>query len=55
VTGAGDTFLSSFAFKFLETKDIEKSIIFANKCASFAVKKSGTYAIKKEDLNDICF
>lgn len=55
VSGAGDTFLSALVFKYLRTRSLEKSVIFANKCASFAVTKRGTYAIKKEDLNDICF
>lgn len=54
VTGAGDTFLASFVFKYLETKNVSKSIVFANSCASFAVKKTGTYAITKRDIDDIC-
>ena len=55
VSGAGDTFLSGLVFKYLKTNNLEESVIFANKCASFAVTKKGTYAIKTEDLNDICF
>ena len=54
VSGAGDTFLSGLVFKYLKTNNLEDSVIFANKCASFAVTKKGTYAIKTEDLNDIC-
>lgn len=41
VSGAGDTFTSSFTLKYLETKDIEKSIIYANKMASIVVSKRG--------------
>lgn len=53
VSGAGDTFLSAFVMKYLETKNIGEGITYANKCASFVVKKTGTYAIKKEDMNDL--
>jgi len=41
VSGAGDTFTSSFTLKYLETKDVEESIIFANKMASIVVSKRG--------------
>jgi D-beta-D-heptose 7-phosphate kinase/D-beta-D-heptose 1-phosphate adenosyltransferase len=41
VSGAGDTFTASFTLKFLQTKNIEKSIIFANKMASIVVSKRG--------------
>jgi ribokinase len=41
VSGAGDTFTASFTVKYLETKDVEKSIIYANKMASIVVQKRG--------------
>jgi len=56
VSGAGDTFLASMVYGFIKTNCMETSLKFANKCASVVVKKSGTYALTKEDLvdNDIC-
>ena len=54
VCGAGDTFLAGLVTAYLSSKQsMDESIIFANKCASFAVKKLGTYAIKKEDISGI--
>jgi ribokinase len=41
VSGAGDTFTASFTLKYLETKDVSESIIFANKMASIVVSKRG--------------
>jgi D-beta-D-heptose 7-phosphate kinase/D-beta-D-heptose 1-phosphate adenosyltransferase len=41
VSGAGDTFTASFTLKYLETNDVSKSIIFANKMASIVVSKRG--------------
>lgn len=41
VSGAGDTFTASFTLKYLKTKDIEQSIIFANQMASIVVSKRG--------------
>jgi ribokinase len=41
VSGAGDTFTASFTIKYLETKNIEESIIYANKMASIVVSKRG--------------
>jgi D-beta-D-heptose 7-phosphate kinase/D-beta-D-heptose 1-phosphate adenosyltransferase len=52
VVGAGDTFLAGFIIKHLLTKNIEASIVFANLCASIAVKNFGTYAITLEDISD---
>ncbi len=50
VTGAGDTFLSSLVFKFLETDSIEDSIKFANKASAVTVQKFGVYAPTLEEL-----
>lgn len=41
VSGAGDTFLSGLVVKYYETKNIEQSINFANKCASRVVRQKG--------------
>lgn len=41
VSGAGDTFTSSFILSFYESNDIESSINFANKMASIVVSKKG--------------
>lgn len=49
VTGAGDSFLAGLALEML-TKDVREAIPFANKVASVAVSKHGTYAVKREDL-----
>ena len=41
VSGAGDTFTSSFIVKYYETKDIKQSIEFANEMSSIVVSKRG--------------
>ncbi|NBP56134.1 hypothetical protein EBU71_06285 [bacterium] len=41
VSGAGDTFVASFALEYYRTKDIEKSIRFANKMSGQVVGKKG--------------
>lgn len=41
VSGAGDTFTSSFILKYKETKNINQSIAFANLMASIVVSKRG--------------
>lgn len=56
VSGAGDTFISSFAVQLLLNKSIEDALKFANICASSVVKKSGTVAVDFEEIkNDIRF
>lgn len=58
VCGAGDTFLSGLVSYYMTNKNLAESIMFANFCASVAVKNFGTYAIKLEDTtrfkNEIC-
>jgi bifunctional ADP-heptose synthase (sugar kinase/adenylyltransferase) len=44
-SGAGDTFMAGLAVKYLQTKSLEKSIQFANKCASEIVKRKGVAII----------
>lgn len=41
VSGAGDTFTSSFILKYYETKNIKESLIFANEMSSIVVSKRG--------------
>ena len=45
VSGAGDTFLSGLVSEYLLTKDIKKSIIFAQQCATIVVQKPGVSTI----------
>jgi D-beta-D-heptose 7-phosphate kinase/D-beta-D-heptose 1-phosphate adenosyltransferase len=45
VSGAGDTFMAALAFKYMQTKSIEDSIIFANEMASIVVSKKGVSTI----------
>ncbi len=47
VSGAGDTFISGFVVKYLETNDIEKSIEWGNYCAGEVVKQKGVSVFKK--------
>lgn len=50
VCGAGDTFLSSLAFMYLKSKNIEKAIQFAIKSSSITVKHIGVYAPTLEEI-----
>ncbi len=50
VTGAGDTFLSAFAYMFLKTKNISISMEFANRAAAVTVQHLGCYAPKLEEI-----
>lgn len=45
VSGAGDTFLSGLVLEYIRTKSIDKSILFAQKCATVVVQKKGTATI----------
>lgn len=52
VSGAGDTFTSSFIVKYLLTKDVQSSINFANEVCSDVVSRKGvTTPSKKFNLN----
>jgi bifunctional ADP-heptose synthase (sugar kinase/adenylyltransferase) len=44
-SGAGDTFLAGFTFKYLETQDIELAIKYAQECATIVVQKHGVATI----------
>ena len=51
VCGAGDTFFSGLIDSYMQTGgDIEKSLEFANQCASVCIDNFGTYAIKRKDI-----
>ena len=50
VSGTGDTFLAALAIRYIEIKDIERAIIFANKAARIAVSKPGVVAVKREEI-----
>jgi len=41
VSGAGDTFFAAFAFKYMNTKSVPQSIVFANELASKVVSQRG--------------
>lgn len=45
LSGAGDTFISAFVVKFLDTDDVEESIKYANLCASKVVAQKGVGVI----------
>jgi len=45
VSGAGDTFLAGLVYKYLLTKDIQQSIIFANQCATKVVTRKGVTTV----------
>ena len=46
LSGAGDTFMAALAVKYIITKDIDKSIKFANDCATKVVQLKGVNTIK---------
>jgi len=45
VSGAGDTFMAGLAVKYIESRNIETSISFANECATIVVQKRGVSVI----------
>ena len=52
VCGAGDVFLSSLASAYLNLKDLESAITFANLCASISVKTMGNHCLRYEEIYD---
>lgn len=50
VCGCGDTFLAALAVQYLYTKDIEKSIMFANAAAGLTVQHRGNYAPSYDEI-----
>ena len=45
LSGLGDSHLAAFAVKYIQTKDIDTSLNFANECATKVVQKRGTALI----------
>jgi bifunctional ADP-heptose synthase (sugar kinase/adenylyltransferase) len=41
VSGAGDTFTAAFTIKYLEVKDVNIAVSYANKMATVVVSKRG--------------
>jgi D-beta-D-heptose 7-phosphate kinase/D-beta-D-heptose 1-phosphate adenosyltransferase len=52
VCGCGDTFLSALSYQYLLTKDIEKSILFANIAAGITVQHRGNYAPSYDEIRN---
>lgn len=53
VCGAGDVFLAALVVRWLETKDMVKSVKTANNCASRSVTKLGCYSITREEYENL--
>ena len=54
VSGAGDTFLAVLALEYVKfNRNMESSIILANKAATYVVQKSGTYSLKEIDVEKL--
>jgi D-beta-D-heptose 7-phosphate kinase/D-beta-D-heptose 1-phosphate adenosyltransferase len=51
VCGAGDTFLASLVYQYLNTNDMHKSINFAMKASSITVQHLGCYSPTLEEIN----
>lgn len=47
-SGAGDTFLASFVYRYLQTRNVEKALVFANECSTIVVQKKGVNTIGKQ-------
>jgi bifunctional ADP-heptose synthase (sugar kinase/adenylyltransferase) len=45
LSGAGDTWMASFVFRYIETFDASESIEFANQKATLVVQKRGVSTI----------
>lgn len=52
VCGAGDTFLSALAIRYLETESMNEAIKFAMKAAAVTVKHTGVYAPTREEIEN---
>jgi D-beta-D-heptose 7-phosphate kinase/D-beta-D-heptose 1-phosphate adenosyltransferase len=53
VCGCGDTFLAALTVQYLYTKDVEKSIIFANIAAGITVQHRGNYAPSYDEIRKL--
>jgi sugar/nucleoside kinase (ribokinase family) len=45
LSGAGDTFMASLVISYLKTNNIERSIEYANDCATKVVQKRGVVTL----------
>ena len=45
VSGAGDTFHATFAVMYMQSKDIDKSVNYAQKCTNMVIKKKGVATV----------
>lgn len=52
VCGAGDTFLSALAYRFISTRDLADAIQFATIAASLTVQHIGVYAPTLEEIDN---
>jgi sugar/nucleoside kinase (ribokinase family) len=52
VCGAGDTFLASLIFKYLEEYDMDQAIKFAMQAASVTVQHIGVYAPTLKEIRN---
>ena len=55
VVGAGDTFLSTLVYGYLNYNNIELAIKLANKAAGIAVQHYGTYVLTEEDVKNLLY
>jgi sugar/nucleoside kinase (ribokinase family) len=46
-SGAGDSFISALTIEYCRSNDIDKSIIYANECATIAVQHKGVTKVGK--------
>ena len=53
LSGAGDSFFAALMVKYVQTKSIEKSIIFANECASEVVQHKGVTVIPRHYIKNV--
>jgi sugar/nucleoside kinase (ribokinase family) len=53
VCGAGDTFLASLVYEYLNTNSIIQAIRFANKCSAITVGHRGVYALSSKDIEKV--
>tara|TARA_R110000868_G_scaffold22559_3_gene92535 strand:- start:17868 stop:18614 length:747 start_codon:yes stop_codon:yes gene_type:complete len=48
--GAGDTFIAALTYQYMQTKEIDDAIEFANRCATQVIQKRGTSIINLNTL-----
>ena len=53
VTGAGDTFLASLVWYYIQLPSMAEAISFANRGAAIAVQNPGTYTLTMDDVDGI--